>query len=346
MKLSQLSDKRMYEALVQRDSQFEGIFIVGVKTTGIFCRPTCTAKKPKFENVEFFETVKEALQEGYRACKVCNPLKSFGEPEWLADLLHLIKSDPSKKWKDYELTQSGFSPSKIRRYFKKTYGITFHSYLRMNRINEAFTQIKQGKSVTKSAFQSGYESLSGFADSYKKLIGSNPSKTTHMITIDRISTPLGPMMVGAMDKGLCLLEFTDRRMLERQLEILEKRTNARMISGNHPYIEQTKTELAEYFEGKRKTFDIPLVIPGTEFQNKVWDALREIPFGITRSYKQQAGIVGNLKAVRAVARANGENRISIIIPCHRIIGADGSIVGYGGGIQRKQWLLKHEFENS
>lgn len=341
-----LSIDEMYQALVDKNSQYEGIFIVGVRTTGIFCRPTCSARKPKKENVEFFDSTKQALTNGYRACKVCRPMKNYhASPEWMLPLLKKMEEDPEKKWKDFELTRLGYSPSKIRRYFKKTHGITFQAYLRMSRINGAFLKIKEGQTVTQSAFEQGYNSLSGFSETFKNLAGFSPGKQGQIITINRIPTRLGPMMIGVTDEGLCLLEFTDRKMLETQLTSLKKRMKSEMITGRHSMIDQVSKQLDEYFEGKRKDFNVPLVVPGTEFQQKVWNALTLIPYGVTRSYKQQADVVGDVKAVRAVARANGENRISIIIPCHRIIGSDGSIVGYGGGIHRKQWLLKHEFEN-
>lgn len=341
------SSDEMYKALLDKNSQYEGVFIVGVKTTGIFCRPTCSARKPKYENVEFFTSTKDALSNGYRACKVCRPMKTYQSyPEWLIPLLKTVEEQPEKKWKDYELTQLGFSPSRVRRYFNKTHGITFQAYLRMSRINNAFLKIKEGQSVTQSAFEQGYNSLSGFSETFKNMTGFSPGTEGQIITINRISTPLGPMMIGVTDQGLCLLEFTDRKMIETQLDVLKRRMKSEMVTGKHPMIDQVSSQLNEYFEGIRKNFDVPLVVPGTEFQQKVWDALVKIPFGITRSYKQQAHVVGDVKAVRAVARANGENRISIIIPCHRIIGSDGSIVGYGGGIHRKQWLLKHEFENN
>ncbi|NQZ76173.1 MAG: bifunctional transcriptional activator/DNA repair protein Ada [Ekhidna sp.] len=340
------SAEELYQALLDKDSQYEGVFIVGVRTTGIFCRPTCTARKPKFENVEFFDSTKEALANGYRACKVCRPMKSFQEaPDWLVPLLKKVEENPDRKWKDYALQELGFSPSRVRRYFKKTHGLTFQAYLRMSRINGAFLKIKEGQTVTRSAFEQGYESLSGFSETFKNLTGFSPGMEGQVVTINRIPTPLGPMMIGVTNEGLCLLEFTDRKMLETQLTVLKKRMKTEMVTGKHPMIDRVAEQLDEYFGGKRKIFDIPLVVPGTEFQQRVWDALNKIPYGVTRSYKQQADIVGDVKAVRAVARANGENRISIIIPCHRIIGSDGSIVGYGGGIQRKQWLLKHEFEN-
>ena len=341
------SNDEMYQALLDKNSQYEGVFIVGVKTTGIFCRPTCTARKPKYQNVEFFDSTKQALANGYRACKVCRPMKSYQEaPEWLTPLLDAIEQHPNKKWKDFELSQLGYSPSRVRRYFNKTHGITFQAYLRMNRINGAFLKIKEGQTVTQSAFEQGYDSLSGFSETFKNLTGFSPGSKNKLITINRVATPLGPMMIGVSDEGLCLLEFTDRKMIETQIAVLKKRMDSEMITGKHPMIDRVSEQLNEYFEGNRKNFDVPLVVPGTEFQQKVWDALTKIPFGVTRSYKQQADVVGDVKAVRAVARANGENRISIIIPCHRIIGSDGSIVGYGGGIHRKQWLLKHEFENS
>ena len=336
----------MYQALLDKNSQYEGIFLVGVRTTGIFCRPTCTARKPQKGNVEFFRNVNEALTNGYRACKVCRPTKAYGEnPDWLVPLLKQIEKEPDRKWKDYDLTQLGFSPSRVRRYFKKQHGITFQAYLRMSRINQAFLKIKEGNNVTSTAFSQGFDSLSGFSERYKNLTGFSPGVKGDVITINRITTPLGPMMIGVTNDGLCLLEFTDRKMLETQIEVLKKRLNAEMITGKHSMIGKVETQLEEYFSGKRKTFDLPLVVPGTDFQLKAWNALTEIPFGTTRSYKQQADVVGDAKAVRAVARANGENRISIIIPCHRIIGSDGSIVGYGGGVHRKQWLLKHEFEH-
>lgn len=338
--------EEMYTALVQKNIQYEGIFFAGVKTTGIFCRPTCRARKPKPENVTFFENTKSALASGYRACKVCDPMRPIGtQPDWVAALLQEVHKERTKKWKDYELQRLGYSPSKVRRYFQKHHGITFQAYLRMNRINHAFQKIQEGNSVTQTAFSEGYDSLSGFGEAYKNMTGFSPGTKGSLITIHRISTPLGPMMAGATDEGLCLLEFTDRKMLETQLEILKKRMQANMITGQHPIIDLTQAQLHAYFEGKQKSFSIPLIVPGTDFQQKAWTSLMQIPYGTTRSYKQQAHAIGDVKAVRAVARANGENRISIVIPCHRIIGSDGSIVGYGGGIHRKQWLLKHEFEN-
>jgi len=337
--------KTMYNALLNKDSSFEGIFFVGVKTTGVFCRPTCTARKPKEENVDFFSTAKEALQYGYRPCKVCNPMQFNGEtPDWLKGLMKEIEENKITKFKDADLRERNIDPARIRRWFKKHHGMTFQSYLRLLRVNKAFGQIKYGEKVLESAFDTGYESLSGFTEAFKKTTGFSPSqsKDKRIVTVTRILTPLGPMFAGAVDEGICLLEFVDRRMLETQIARLKKYLNAEFVPGQNKHFEELDKQLKEYFDGKRKDFDLPLVLDGTEFQQKVWKELQRIPYGNTRSYQGQAIALGNPKAIRAVAKANGDNRIAIIIPCHRVIGKDGKLVGYGGGMWRKQFLLNLE----
>ncbi|MDD4970438.1 MAG: methylated-DNA--[protein]-cysteine S-methyltransferase [Paludibacter sp.] len=344
-----LTNEIMYKALVEKDVSFEGTFIAAVKTTGIFCRPTCTARKPKIENVEFFNTTKEAILKGYRPCKVCNPLEKIGEtPDYIKGLLTEMNADPAVKFKDWDLVQRGIEPSKLRRWFLKNHGITFHAYQRMYRINSAFKKIQNGESVTSVAFDAGYESLSGFTDSFKSIFGVSPSnsKDKQLINITRIETPLGTMYACATGQGICLLEFTDRKMLETELKALSKRLNANIIQGANPHFETLKQQLEEYFEGQRKEFTVPLVSQGSEFQESVWTALQTIPYGSTRSYKNQAASINKPEAIRAVANANGMNRISILIPCHRVIGEDGSLTGYGGGLWRKKWLLDLEKSHS
>jgi len=335
----------MYKALVDKDVSFEGTFIAAVKTTGIFCRPTCTARKPKEENVEFFSTTKEAILRGYRPCKVCNPLEKLGEtPVYIKELLNDLNTNPSLKFKDWDLIQRGIEPEKLRRWFLKNHGITFHAYQRMFRINSAFNKIQNGESVTSVAFDAGYESLSGFNDSFKTIFGVSPSnsKEQKVINLMRLETPLGTMYAGAVEQGICLLEFTDRKMLETELKSLSKLLNARIIQGANKHFNLLSDQLGEYFEGKRKEFTVPLFTPGSEFQQTVWKELQNIPYGSTRSYKQQAQALKRPEAIRAVANANGMNRISILIPCHRVIGEDGNLTGYGGGIWRKKWLLDME----
>jgi len=338
----------MYKALVDKDVSYEGTFIAAVKTTGIFCRPTCTARKPKKENVEFYSTTKEAILKGYRPCKVCNPLEKLGEtPNYIKNILKELNDNPSLKFKDRDLTQQGVEPSKIRRWFLKNHGITFQAYQRMYRINSAFKKIQNGEPVTSVAFDTGYESLSGFTDSFKSIFGVSPSnsKDKQIINITRLETPLGTMFACAAEQGICLLEFTDRKMLETELKSLAKQLNANIIQGANKHFDLLRRQLDEYFEGKRKEFTIQLFTPGTEFQQSVWKVLQTIPYGSTYSYKQQAIALKKPDAFRAVANANGMNRISIIIPCHRVIGEDGNLIGYGGGLWRKKWLLDLEKQN-
>jgi len=338
----------MYKALLQKDSTFEGVFIAGVKTTGIFCRPTCTARKPKQENVEYFGTAQEALQLGYRPCKICQPMSYKGEiPEWLRPLLAEVNATPGIRLKDVDIKQRGLDPNRVRRWFQKHHGMTFQGYLRTLRIGLSFGRIRYGEKVIDAAFESGYESLSGFTESFKNMTGFSPNKSRHrdLITTTRILTPLGPMLAGATEQGICLLEFVDRRMLETQLKRLNTLLDATCVSGTHAHFDLLHLQLKEYFTGKRKTFTLPLNIPGTAFQQSVWEGLRMIPYGTTRLYQEQAEFLKNPKAIRAVAKANGDNRIAIIIPCHRVIGKDGKLVGYGGGLWRKQYLLEHELEH-
>ncbi len=348
MQLEFLSEDVMFEAALKKDASFEGLFFMGVKTTGIFCRPSCTARKPKRENVEFFKTTKEAIKSGYRPCKVCNPMQNpNATPDYINQIIKELADDPSLKFKDYDLVKRGIEPNTMRRWFLKNHGITFQAYQRMFRINSAFKKIQSGQSVTEAAFDSGFESLSGFGESFKNIFGVSPKQSKEQTIIDlrRIETPLGPMIVCATKDGVCLLEFTNRKMLETELKDLAKRLNAVIVQGDNPHNENAAKQLSEYFDGNRKKFDLPLFTPGTAFQNKVWKELQRIPYGATRSYKEQAIAVGNADSVRAVATANGMNRIAIIIPCHRVIGSDGNLTGYAGGLWRKKFLLDLEKEN-
>jgi AraC family transcriptional regulator of adaptative response/methylated-DNA-[protein]-cysteine methyltransferase len=339
----------MYNALLNKDSSFDGIFIVAVKTTGIFCRPTCTARKPKQKNVEYFPSCRDALHHGYRPCKICRPLSHTGDtPGWLKPLIDELDADPSLRLKDFDLRERGLEPNRVRRWFKKHHDMTFQEYSRSIKIGGAFGRIKHGEKVIDAAFESGYESLSGFTESFKKATGFSPNKSrfSRVILITRIPTPLGPMLAGADEDGISLFEFIDRKMLPTQLARLSKYLRADLIPGSSPHFDTLDRQMKEYFSGTRTEFTLPLVLAGTPFQKQVWAELQRIPYGGTRSYKEQAAALGNPKAVRAVARANGDNKIAIIIPCHRVIGASGELVGYGGGLERKRFLLDLEARNS
>lgn len=339
-----------YEAICRRDPEFVGIFLTAVKTTGIFCRPTCRARTPKRENVEFFETAQEAIRHGYRPCKVCKPMEPPSEtPGFIRSLIEELQADPSTRFKAGDLRSRGIEPATVRRWFLRHHQMTFNAYQRMLRLNRAYHELAAGESVATTAFDSGYESLSGFGEGFRNAFGTAPSKAGEaaVIQLQRFSTPIGPMVACATDVGVCLCEFTDRRMLETEFADLRKRLGAVILPAHeNPHLSQLEVELREYFEGTRKSFDVSLHTPTTPFRQRVWDELLTIPYGETRSYAEQAERIGKPTAVRAVASANGQNRIAIVIPCHRVIGADGSLTGYAGGLARKQWLLDHERRHS
>lgn len=341
----ELSAEIMYQASLDKNMEFEGVFWMGVKTTGIFCRPICRARKPKPENVEFFSTTKDAILKGYRPCKVCKPLENPDEtPVFIQEILQELRANPARKFKDYDLVTRGIEPAMMRRWFQKNHGMTFHAFQRMFRLNTAFKKLQQGENIIETAYDSGFESLSGFSESFKNIFGVSPknSKQQRIIDLKRIETPLGTMYAAAVEEGICMLEFTDRKMLETEFKDLARSLNATIVLGENPHFQTLEKELKLYFDGELTEFSVPLFPVGTEFQKRVWKILQSIPYGQTWNYRKQSGILGDVNKVRAVANANGMNKISILIPCHRVIGTNGTLTGYGGGIWRKQKLLELE----
>lgn len=335
----------MVAAFMASDPTYDGVFYTAVKTTGIFCRPGCPARKPLPENVTFYATVREALFAGYRPCKRCTPLEAPGKPpEWVARLIARLDASSDARIRAADLLAAGIDPGRARRWFKTHYGMTFSAFCRARRLSGALATIREGGSVDDAVFESGYLSHSGFRDAFTRTFGATPGQgeSVTSIALAWIESPLGPLIAGADDRGIGLLEFSDRRMLEAQLKTLARRLRRTLVPGEHHYLESLRSQLAEYFAGARKEFDVPLNAPGTPFQERVWNELRGIPYGELRSYEQIAVAIGAPKAVRAVGTANGMNRIAIVIPCHRVIGKDGTPTGYGGGIWRKQRLLDLE----
>ena len=339
-----------YQALLDKNPEYEGIFYVGVKTTGVFCRPTCPARKPKFEHCEFYKTAQEALLASFRPCKRCRPLS---HPNQVSDLVRTlidaVEANPEKRWKDYDFEQLSVDASTARRQFKKRFGMTFVEYARARRMGLAMKQIRSGETVTEAQLNAGYESSSGFRDAFAKIMGAAPTRAHQQLNILKaawLDTPLGPMIAIANEDALYLLEFVDRRGLEREVERLRSRTKSAIVPGTTNPIQLIETELAAYFEGTLQQFETPLLLLGSPFQKQVWNELKKIPPGETRSYLEIARAVGRPTAFRAVALANGANQLAIIIPCHRVINANGELGGYGGGVTRKQWLLDLEKNGS
>ena len=339
------SPSTMYQALVNRDSEFEGVFYVGVRTTGIFCRPTCPSKKPKEENVEFFGTPKDALYAGYRPCARCHPLdRDKKAPELVTRLRQMVDESPTGKLSDSDLRDMGIDPSTARRQFRRYYGMTFQAYHRARRMGLALHEIRSGESVIGAQIDTGFESASGFWEAFKQVFGTPPSaaEETKCLLAQWIDTPLGSMVALGNDDGIHLFEFTDRRGLENEITRLRKHLKCPVVPGSNRHLEKFSQEVRNYFDGVSTQFTVPLLTAGTLFEQAVWKQLRSIPPGETRSYSDLAKKLGNPNAVRAVGRANGRNSIAIAIPCHRVIRADGELCGYGGGVWRKRWLLDHE----
>jgi len=313
--------------------------------TGIFCRPGCATPGPESDHTRNFESARDALAAGFRPCRECKPLhQGATDPQWLEALTGAVEADPARRWHDRDLEEMGLESAAVRRWFIANHGLTFHAYSRLRRMGLALRQIQHGAPVTETVVAHGYESEGGFRDSFSLVFGNPPSAVDHesCIWINRVATPLGSMVMGVSDQGLCLLEFAERRMLDTQLKRLRQRMGRVFLPGDHPLMQQAKTELDDYFDNNLQEFTVPIQAPGSSFQEAVWQALLEIPYGEMRSYAQIAEKIGRPGAVRAVGRANGDNRIAIIIPCHRVVGSGGELTGYGGGLWRKDYLLALE----
>jgi len=337
-------DDTLFAALLARDPAYDGFAYVGVRTTGVFCRLTCPARKPKRRNVVFFSCRDAAQEAGFRPCKRCRPLAdnrpASGALEALRDRL---KAEPERRWSAADLKRLGYDPSTVRRAFQREYGVTFVQFARAQRLGAAVSRLQQGGSVMDAQLDAGYESGSGFREAIGKLIGDAPARTNgqRILAARWLDTPIGAMLAIADEAGLHLLEFAERAALPGEIARLKARAGP-IAFGQSPVIAALDHQLGLYFSGRLKTFDIPIVQRGTSFEATVWAALRQVPPGQTRSYGEIARTIGRPDAPRAVARANGANQVAILVPCHRIIGSDGSPTGYGGKLWRKQWLLEHE----
>lgn len=338
----------MYRAFTRRDASFEGVFYVGVKTTGIFCRPTCPARKPNPENVEYFSSANDALYAGYRPCSRCKPLdRENHKPEMLSRLVEAIEQSPEHRVSEKDLKRMHIDPSTARRQFKKYYGMTFQAYQRARRMGSALHEIRAGQPVIDAQIEGGFTSASGFWQSFRQVFGTAPSRAAQVecLLARWIDTPLGAMLAIAGNAGLYLLEFVDRRALEREILQLRKRTGAYIVPGDNPVLSAAAKAMQDYFNGSSAAFNLPLVLVGSDFEKSVWALLQAIPPGETRSYSWMAEQLGRPQAVRAIGQANGRNHLALIVPCHRVIRADGSLCGYGGGLWRKRWLLEHEIRH-
>ncbi|CAJ1402703.1 unnamed protein product [Effrenium voratum] len=335
----------LYEALLNRDPSYDGRVYVCVASTGIFCRLTCPARKPKRENCTFYETVAECIDAGFRPCKRCKPTT----PQASADpvvkpLIEALEGQPGYRWREPDIVRMGLDPSTVRRAFKRHFGMTFLEMARQRRLQEGFSTLAEGGKVIDAQITAGFESPSAFREAFAKILGQAPGTFSQdpMLFADWVPSPLGPLIAVTDRTQLHLLEFLDRRALPAEFRKLQGFAKGNIGFGRTEITDQIQDELRLFFDGSSGVFETKLALHGSTFTRDVWRELLKIPAGGTRSYSELARELGRPEAVRAVARATGANQIAIVVPCHRVLGVDGSLTGYGGGLWRKQRLIELE----
>ncbi len=331
----------LYRALLARDERMNDRWFVAVLSTRIFCRLSCPARKPKARNCRFFPTAAECLSAGFRPCKRCHPLNELSPT--VRALLAALEELPEARWSESDLVDLGYDPSTVRRTFKRELGVTFLSLARLRRLQRGSTALGAGGRVIDAQLEAGFESGSGFRAAVAQWLGGPPASLTgaQALAVDWIECSLGSMVAVADDEALHLLEFADRRALGGELRRLRDRRGPIAI-GSTVIHAQLKEELGAYFRGESARFATPVHLHGTPLERAVWEELLQIPVGETRSYREIAEAIGRPTSFRPVARANGANTIAIVVPCHRVVGSDGSMTGYGGGIWRKRKLIAIE----
>ncbi|MEO8176637.1 MAG: methylated-DNA--[protein]-cysteine S-methyltransferase [Sphingomicrobium sp.] len=336
-----IDESQAWAAFEARDRSWDGRVIGAVRTTGIYCKPSCPARRPKREHVEFFLDPEAARGAGYRACLRCRPDEIGRDREAVARAIELIERAEEAPSLDRLAAAVGYAPHHFQRLFTRDVGVSPAQYARALRAKRAEAELKEDKSVTEAIYDSGYGAPSRFYADAKERLGMTPSawrdggrgETIRWTTFD---SPLGPMLIATTPKGICRLTFDD------SLESLERFfPNARLIADDGSMAELVAGALSA-IERPSAAHNLPLDVAGTAFQEAVWRELRKIPVGETRSYAQIAAAVGKPGAVRATGSANGANHVAVLIPCHRVVRSDGSLGGYAGGIERKRKLLDAE----
>ena len=338
-----MNDESRWAAVMRRDRAFDGRFVTGVLTTGIYCRPSCAARHPARENVRFFASGAEARDAGLRACKRCLPDDVGRDEAAVLAAIDEIKATAGRPTLDELATLTGYSASHFQRIFKRATGLSPAAYARALREERAKDALGQADRVTDAVYDAGYEAPSRFYAAMEGKMGMSASDWKNggagrVIHYAQIETTLGRMLVAATEIGVCCLSFN-----EGEEELRARFPRAELVEGGSDFRALFKRVVAVVEDpASAAGADIPLDVKGTAFQQRCWQALRQIPPGETRSYGEQAAMLGNPKASRAVGSANGANNIAVLIPCHRVIQADGSLGGYAYGTEIKRELLKRE----
>ncbi|GAA4715906.1 bifunctional DNA-binding transcriptional regulator/O6-methylguanine-DNA methyltransferase Ada [Sphingomonas lutea] len=326
---------------MDRDRRWDGRVIGAVKTTGIYCKPSCPARRPRRENVEFFGSAAEARSAGYRACLRCKPDEVGRDRDAVAKAVKLIEQAEEAPALADLAAAVDYAPHHFQRLFKRDLGVSPAEYARALRNRRAEAALKGNGRITDAVYDAGYQSPSGFYSDAKERLGMKPSAWRdggrgETIRWTQFDSPIGPMMLAATPRGICRLTFDEDEAALRRL--FPNATLTKDDGGLRELVEGALAAIAQPASAR----ELPIDVAGTAFQEAVWRELRKIPLGETRSYAQIAAAIGQPKAVRAVGTANGDNHVAVLIPCHRVIRSDGSLGGYAGGLDRKRHLLAAE----
>src|SRR4051812_21199758 len=339
--VARLDPDTAWAAFMRRDRAWDGRVIGAVKSTGIYCKPSCPARRPKRENVEFFASGEKAAAAGYRPCLRCKPDEVGRDRDAVAKAVKLIeRSEDAPNLGDLA-SAVGYAPHHFQRLFKRDLGVSPADYARALRSRRSEAALRQNGRVTDAVYDAGYSGPSGFYSDAKERLGMTPSawrdggrgETIRWTTFD---SPIGTMLIAATSRGICRLTFDDSEASLRRL--FPKATIVKDDGGLRELAEGALSAI----ERPAAAPELPIDVAGTAFQEAVWRELRKIPLGETRSYAEIAAAIGQPKAVRAVGSANGDNHVAVLIPCHRVIRSDGSLGGYAGGLDRKRKLLDAE----
>jgi AraC family transcriptional regulator of adaptative response/methylated-DNA-[protein]-cysteine methyltransferase len=336
-----LSDDDRWRIALAKDRRYDGAFVTGVHSTGIYCRPSCPARAPLRRNVRFYATPADAEAAGLRACKRCSPNSQSAEEACVLAAIAAIREGGAKTL-DQLAELTGYSPTHFQRLFKRTVGLSPAAFARALREERVRGALEGGASVTDALYEAGYSAPSRFYEATRGKLGMTASdwrdggrgRSVHWAVIP---TSLGEMLVAATDKGVCCLSFG-----EGEAELRARFPKAELVPADEAFRDLFEQVVAAVEQPGSDNSHIPLDVKGTAFQQRCWEALRRIPPGETRSYGEQAAMLGNPKASRAVGSANGANNIAVLIPCHRVVPASGGVGGYAYGPQIKAELLKRE----
>ena len=336
------TERRWWRAALRRDPACDGAFVFGVATTAVYCRASCPARRPRLANVAFFRTSGEAEREGFRACLRCGPSRRAGVLGACELIARSVETPPTL---ERLARHAGLSPGHLQRVFLRSLGVTPKQYARRLRFERFGRRLRSGSPIAPALYAAGFGSSSRLYERAISQLGMTPAAVARKglgmrIAYDLMGSPLGRVLIAATPLGICAVELgsSDRGLAKG----LRDRFPAASIGKSSALLRFAKERLRRLFAGALQDPSLPLDLRATAFQARVWESLRSIPYGETRTYAEVARSLGRPRAVRAVARACGSNPVALLIPCHRVLGSGGELRGYRWGLARKRALLRRE----